>query len=134
MAPQQTTVRIVKSVAGAVLAGLGMFILYSNTAGAVAHVRHVLANGTAALGSAATVLVLAQHVHALGLEHQRSLQIIFHQMLLSALWPLFLVIFGTALSRETFTENPKHHEPRADQGGSHSHQSPLALPGTNRCG
>ena len=50
MTPQKTTLQIFKSIAGAVIAGLGMFILYENLAGAVERLRHILVNGSAALG------------------------------------------------------------------------------------
>ncbi len=104
MAPRQTTVRILKSIAGAVLGGFGMFILYADTAGAVAHLRQSLASGSAALGGLTTaILVLAQSVHLYGLEHPRFAQGLVQQVLVPSLWPLFLVIFGTVLSRDTFT-------------------------------
>ena len=109
MATQQTTIGILKSIAGAVLVGLGMFILYANTAGAVAHLRHVLGNGSAALGGLpAAILVFAQTVRAHALEHQRFVQGLFQQVLLSSLWPVFLVIFGTVLSRDTFADSSWH--------------------------
>jgi hypothetical protein len=108
MKPQRTTGRILKSSAGAFLAGLGMYILYANTAGAVGHLCHVLANGSEALGGLpAAVVVLAQSVHAYALEHQRFVQKVFQHVLVSSLWPLFLVVFGTALSRETLREDSK---------------------------
>ena len=46
MAAQQRAFRSSKSIAGAALAVLGMFPLYLNGAGAVAHLSHVLANGS----------------------------------------------------------------------------------------
>ena len=111
MAPQQTTVRRLKAMLGAVLVGLGMFILYANMAGAVAHLRHVLSNGSAALGGLPTaILVFAQTVHAHALVHQRFVQGLFQHVLVSSLWPLFLVIFGTVLSRDTFADNSCHVE------------------------
>jgi hypothetical protein len=106
MAPQKRTVRTLKSMLGAALVGLGMFILYANAAGAVAHLRHILGNGSAALGGLPTaMLVFAQNVHTHALEHQRFVQGLFQHVLVSSLWPLFLVIFGTVLSRDTFADS-----------------------------
>jgi hypothetical protein len=106
MKPQQTTGGILKSSAGAFLAGLGTYILYANAAGAVGHLCNVLANGSETLGGLpAAVVVLTQSVHAHALEHQGFVQSLFQHALVSSIWPLFLVVFGTALSRETFTED-----------------------------
>jgi hypothetical protein len=112
MAPQKTTLQIFKSITGAVIAGLGMFILYENLAAAVDRVRHVLVNGSEALGGLpAAILFLSQNVHTYALDHQRLVHVFFQQTLASSLWPLFLVVFGTVLSRDTFTENsPRVHE------------------------
>ncbi|HXM61478.1 MAG TPA: hypothetical protein VN950_11550 [Terriglobales bacterium] len=111
MAPQRTIVRRLKSIFGAVLVGLGMFILYADTVGAVAHLRDVLGNGSAAVGGLpAAILVFAQIVHVHALEHQRFVQGLFQRVLLSSLWPLFLVIFGTVLSRDTFADSEGHFE------------------------
>ncbi|MGA8488988.1 MAG: hypothetical protein WB711_01115 [Terriglobales bacterium] len=116
MAAHQPTVRILKSIAGAVLAGLGMFILYANTAGAVAHLRQILVSGSAALGGLpAAILVLVQTAYAYAALHQQSVHGFFQQALVSSLWPLVLVIFGTALSRDTFTENSGHLEKNNDK-------------------
>jgi|HubBroStandDraft_2_1064218.scaffolds.fasta_scaffold01702_2 hypothetical protein len=102
----QTTVRIIKSIAGALLAGLGMFILYAKLSGAVEHWHHILANGSAAMGGLpAAILVLVQTVHDYGFEHHRFVHNLFQQALVSSLWPLFLVIFGTVLSKDTFVED-----------------------------
>ena len=106
MTPQKTTLQILKSITGAVIAGLGMFILYENLAGAVDRLRHILVNGSTALGGLpAAILFLSQSVHGYALDHQRLVHVFFQQTLASSLWPLFLVVFGTVLSGETFTEN-----------------------------
>ena len=98
MAPHRTIIQRLKSILGAVLVGLGMFILYANTAGAVAHLRHVLGGGSAAVGGLpAAILVFAQIVHVHALERQRFVQGLFQQALLSSFWPLFLVIFAFLL-------------------------------------
>jgi hypothetical protein len=106
MTPQQTIFRISKSIAGAIVAGLGMFILYENVAGAVSHLLG--ANGSEALGVLpAAFLALAQAVQTYAVNHQRFLEACFRQTLVSA-WPLLLVIFGTVLSRDTLTDGSKH--------------------------
>jgi hypothetical protein len=106
MAVQQTTVRILKSTAGAVLVGLGVFILYANMARPLAQLRHILANGPATLGGLpAAIFVLMQTVHAHVLDHQRFVEGLFRHVLVSSLWPLLLVIFGTVLSKDTFAES-----------------------------
>jgi hypothetical protein len=106
MAAQKTALQTFKSITGAVIAGLGMFILYENLAGAVDRVRNVLANGSAALGGLpAAILFLSQTVHAYALDHQRLVHVLFQQTLASSLWPLFMVIFGAVLSGDTFMEN-----------------------------
>jgi len=106
MTPQKTTLQVFKSITGVVIAGLGMFILYENLAGAVERLRHILVNGSEALGGLpAAILFLSQNVHAYALDHQRLVHVLFQQILASSLWPLFMVIFGAVLSGDTFTEN-----------------------------
>jgi hypothetical protein len=112
MAPQKTTLQILKSITGAGIAGLGMFILYENLAGAIERLRHMLVNGSEALGGLpAAILFLSQNVHTYALDHQRLVHVFFQQTLASSLWPLFLVIFGAVLSGDTFAENsPRVHK------------------------
>ena len=98
MAARQTALRISKSIAGAALLLLGMFILYEKLAGAVVRLSHDLANGSKALGVLpAAVLAVSQAAHAF--DHHQLLQCFFGQILVSS-WPLILVIFGTVLSRD----------------------------------
>jgi hypothetical protein len=107
MAAQQTVFRRSKSIAGAALALLGTFILYENVAGAFARVSHVLGNGSRALGTfLAFVLAVSQAVHTYSIYHQRFFQGLFQQLLVSS-WPLLLVIFGTGLSTDSFTDKSK---------------------------
>jgi len=91
-----------RSIAGAVLVGLGMFVLYENLAGAVAWLSHVLgANGSEALGVLpAFVLAVSQGLQAHAMNHQQVLHGALQQMVVAS-WPLLLVTFGTVLSRET---------------------------------
>ena len=88
--------------------GFGMFILYENLAGAVAWLSHVLGtNSPEALGVLPAVILAASRVlQAYGADHPRSLQGFLQHMLVSS-WPLLLVMVGTVLSRDTFTDNVK---------------------------
>jgi hypothetical protein len=106
MARQQTAFRSSKSIAGAALVGLGIFILYENLAEGVARLSHVLgANGSEALGVLpAVILAVARVLQAYTADHQRFLQGILEHMLVSS-WPLLLVMVGTILSRDAFTNN-----------------------------
>src|SRR5438477_1633337 len=106
MARQQTAFRRSKSIAGAVLVGFGMFILYENLAGAVAWLSHVLgADSSEALGVLPTVILAASQVlQAYGADHPRCLEGCLLHMLASS-WPLLLVIVGTVLSRDCSTDN-----------------------------
>ncbi len=108
MKPQLTIFRISKPIAGAILAGLGMFILYENGAGAIVRLSHILcANGSHALGILpAALLVFSQAVQTYAVDHQRFLEGLFQQTLLPS-WPLVLVIFGTVLSKDTLTDDSK---------------------------
>jgi hypothetical protein len=108
MAARQTAFGKFKSMTGAALVVLGMFILYQNLAGAFACLRHVVANGAAALGILpAAVLTVAQAVHAYA--HHQCLQALLRQILISS-WPLLLVICGTVLSRESFADGANIQE------------------------
>jgi putative Mn2+ efflux pump MntP len=108
MAPQQTIIRISKSIAGAILVGLGMFSLYENVHGAVARLSHTLgANGSQALGLLPAVfLALSQTMQAYAVNHQRFFEALLQQILVSS-WPLLLVICGTVLSGDTLRGESK---------------------------
>jgi hypothetical protein len=95
-----------KSIGGAALVGVGMFILYENLAGDVAQLRHVLdANGSEALGVLpAVVLATSQAVRVCGFDHQGFLPCL--RMLIS-FWPPLLVIAGTMLSRDACRDTVK---------------------------
>jgi hypothetical protein len=108
MAGRRTIFRSSRSIAGAALLMVGMFILYENLAGAVTALSHALANRSEALGVVpAVVLAVSQPVQAYAADHQRFFRDVFHQLLGSS-WPLLLVIFGSVLSRDTFAEKSKH--------------------------
>ncbi|MGC2766125.1 MAG: hypothetical protein WB607_11535 [Candidatus Acidiferrum sp.] len=112
MAAKKTVFRIYKSIAGAALFVVGMFILYQNLAAAVSRLTQALANSSAALGILpATVLTIAQAVHACA--HHQFVQGLFEQILASS-WPLLLVIFGSVLSRDHFADDATVQEHTAD--------------------
>ena len=101
MARHRIAFRGSKSIAGTVLAALGMFILYQNLDGAVIGLRHVLhSNGAETLG---LVLSLSQVLQAYAADHQRLLHGCFH--LLVSSWPLLLVRVGTVWSRDALIDN-----------------------------
>jgi hypothetical protein len=107
MATQQTPFQSCKSIAGAALAVLGMFVLYGDLTGACVRLKHVIANGSQALGTfPAFVLTLSQAVHTYSFSHQPFSQVLFQHLLISS-WPLLLVIFGTVLSTERVTDKSK---------------------------
>jgi hypothetical protein len=116
MARQRTAFRSSKAIAGAALVGFGMFILYENTAGAVAWLSHFLgANSSEALGVLpAVILAVSQVLQANAANRHCFLQGFLEHMLVSS-WPLLLVVVGTVLSRETFTDNV-NAPPKKDRG------------------
>jgi hypothetical protein len=95
-----------KSIAGAVLVGFGMFILYENLARAVSWLGHALgANSSDALGLLpAIILTVSQVLRSHAADHQRFVEGFLQHMLVSS-WPILLVMLGTILSRGTFTGN-----------------------------
>ena len=105
MAGRLTRLGIPRSIVGTALAGLGMFILYGNLASEFAHMTHVLgANGSAAFGVLPAVMLWASQVlrtYAAG--HQRFAHNLLQHFIMSA-WPMLLVMTGTALSRDAFSE------------------------------
>ena len=94
------------SIAGAALVGLGAFILYENLAEAIARLSHFLgANSCDGLGILpAVVLAASRLVQSYAAGHQRFLHGFLQQMLI-ACWPLLLVMVGTVLSRDGFTDD-----------------------------
>lgn len=94
-----------KTIAGAALAGLGLFILYGNLAREAVRITHVLsANGFAALGLfPAAILSVHGLLHIYSADHQGFLWGALRHLLLTS-WPLVLVTLGTALSRDAFVD------------------------------
>jgi len=95
-----------KSLAGAALVGLGIFIFQGNLDRAATQWRHLLsATHGEALGVLPTVILAAPRVlQAYGADHHRFLHGLLRDIFVS-FWPLLLVIVGTVLSRDTFTED-----------------------------
>ena len=120
----QTLFGRVKSVAGAALVGLGIFILHQNLAHAATQFNHLL--GTVSVEGPAALpafIVTARRVlHASAPDHQSFLQGFLRHVLVSC-WPLLLVTIGLAWSRnvmtDTVTRSKKECE-RVDPAGVHS--------------
>ncbi|HXO32752.1 MAG TPA: hypothetical protein VN901_10410 [Candidatus Acidoferrales bacterium] len=94
-----------QSIAGTILLGLGVFILWGNLDRAVTQLRHFL--GTIpphALGVLPSAVVAAsQVVEAYATDHHRFMQILLLDTLAS-FWPLLLVAAGAVLSRDSVTD------------------------------
>jgi len=102
---QRTFFERTQSITGAVLLGLGVFILCGNLDRAVTQLSHFL--GTIppqALGVLPSAVVAASRVvKAYATDHQRFMQILLLHTLAS-FWPLLLVAAGAVLSRDSVTD------------------------------
>ena len=102
---QRTFFQRTQSITGAVLLGLGVFILCGNLDRAVTQLSHFL--GTIpphALGVLPSAVVAASRVvEAYANDHQRFMQILLLDTLAS-FWPLLLVAAGAVLSRDPVTD------------------------------
>jgi hypothetical protein len=105
---QQTFFGRAKSIAGAALVGLGIFIFHRSLDRAATQLSHLQSTTPGeAPGVLATVILAAPRVlQAYATDHPRFLQGFLRHIFLSC-WPLLLVIVGTVLSRDTFTEDVK---------------------------
>lgn len=103
---QQTFFGRAKSLAGAALVGVGIFIFHGNLDRAATEWTHLLSTTPGeALGVLPKVILAAPRVlQAYGADHQRFLQGFLRHIFVSC-WPLLLVIAGAALSQDTFTED-----------------------------
>src|SRR6266849_5971332 len=103
---QQTFFGRAKSLAGAAHVGLGIFILQGNLDRAANQWRHLLSTTHGeALGVLPTVILAAPRIlQAYAADHQRFVRGFLREIFVSC-WPLLLVIVGTVLSRDTFTED-----------------------------
>jgi hypothetical protein len=106
MAMQQTFFGRAKSLAGAALVGLGIFIFHGNLDRAATQWSHLLcATPGEALGILPTVILAAPRIsQAYAADHQRFLQGFLRDIFVSC-WPLLLVLIGTVLSRDAFTDD-----------------------------
>ena len=111
MASQHRPSEGLKSIVGGALVGLGLHILFGNLDRVAEQMKHML--GTAAwetLGVLpSAVLAASQAVQAYGLDHQGFLQSLLWigSWILISFWPLVLVIAGTVLLRNFFTEKAR---------------------------
>jgi len=100
---QQTFFGRAKSLAGAALVGLGLFILQGNLDRAATQWRHLLSTTHGeALGVLPTVILAAPRIlQAYGADHQWFVRGFLRDLFVSC-WPLLLVTVGTLLLRDTF--------------------------------
>jgi hypothetical protein len=108
MAMQQRLVGRAKSITGTALIGLGVFVSYENLHQAATQFRRLLGViPMEALGVLPSIILAASAGwQACGADHARSLQGSLLGML-ESFWPLLLVVIGTVLSRDCFTDNVK---------------------------
>ena len=102
---QQTFFGRAKSLVGAALVGLGIFIFHGNLDRAATQWTHLSTTPGEAPGVLPTVILAAPRVlQAYAADHRRFLQGFLRDIFVPC-WPLLLVMVGTVLSRETFTED-----------------------------
>ena len=103
---RQTFFGRAKSLAGAALVGVGIFIFHGNLDRAATEWTHLLSTTPGeALGVLPKVILAAPRIlQAYGADHHQFLQCFLRHIFVSC-WPLLLVIARTVLSRDTFTED-----------------------------
>jgi hypothetical protein len=95
-----------KSVAGAALIGLGIFILHKNLDQATTQLNHLVSSPKEMLGILPTLLLAALRVlQAYSSNHQEFLESLLQHLWLT-FWPLVLVSAGTALSGDAHPGGP----------------------------
>jgi ascorbate-specific PTS system EIIC-type component UlaA len=111
MASQHRLSESLKSIVGGALVGLGLHILFGNLDRVAEQLTHQLrTTAWETLGVLpSAVLAASQAVRAYGLDHQGFLQSLLWMgfWILISFWPLVLVIAGTVLLRNFFTEKAK---------------------------
>jgi hypothetical protein len=106
MAKQHKSYRNLTSIMGGILVAFGLHILLGHLSLEAAQLRHLLGiPGGEALGLLPSVLAASQAAQSYGFDRPGFLEGLFE--LLISLWPLFIVIAGTALSRDVFADNGK---------------------------
>jgi hypothetical protein len=107
MARRQASSQRLRSIIGGSLAGIGLYLSSVRVDEAMAHVSRVLGiGGRDGFGVLPTLtLAASQAVQAYGFDQHRFRE----DALLTLLqfWPLFLVLVGTALLRDVFTDRVK---------------------------
>jgi hypothetical protein len=93
-----------RSITGGTLVGIGLHILSRNLDSAAAHWRHLVSITTEkTLGVLPSIVLAAsQAVQAYAFDHESFFLALLRMLI--ALWPLLLVIAGTVLLRDIFTD------------------------------
>jgi hypothetical protein len=93
-----------RSIAGGVLVGIGLYILFVNLDRTVSQLSDFLgARGEKALGVLPSIVLATSHmVQAHGADQQLFRDDLLR--ILSPFWPLFLVLIGTVLSRDVLAD------------------------------
>jgi len=112
MAMHQTFFRRAKSIAGTLLAGLGILVFYENLHQAANHLSHLLGTIPAEAPGESPSLALLQVLQVYAADHQHFSQVLLLHTVAS-FWPLLLVLVGTVLSRDNFTDDVNAH-PKKD--------------------
>jgi hypothetical protein len=116
MARQHTFFQNLKAITASTLVAFGVFVLAENTAADISRVSHLLgitAEEKHTLGALTTIGLGASHaLQAYLLDHQEFLQALCE--MLASFCPLLLVIAGTVLLRERFTNRFAGPSKRSD--------------------
>lgn len=110
---RQTFFEHAKSITGVVLLGFGIFIFHENLDQAATQLNQFLSSVPGEV--VPTVILAAWRVwQAYAADHQRFLLgLVQHVWVLS--WPLLLVMAGTVMSRDAFTDKTDT-DPKKDSG------------------
>lgn len=106
MAVKHTFFERAKSASGAALVTIGMFILYQHLTLAANHLSQLLCNNHGDTPGPLPAILMAALcvIHAYAADHQGVVQVLVKQLWIS-FWPLLLVMAGTILSRDAFSDN-----------------------------
>ena len=103
---QYTFSKRAKSIAGAALIGLGIFLLHENLEQAVTQLNELASSPRQMLGAVPAVILAAlQVLQAYTSNHQQFLGSLLQHLWLT-FWPLVLVSAGTALSQDADSVDP----------------------------
>jgi hypothetical protein len=106
---RHTLIERTKSIAGAAFIGLGAFVLYENLDRAAGQLSDLFAIPEKTFGILPAVILAAlRGLESYAFDHQRFLLSLFRHAL-ATLWPLLLVIAGTALSRDAYPADAAAH-------------------------